>query len=166
MHSLVDNFFICGFSGAGKSTLLEELAVTLAADFQLIDSDDFIREHFASNGETLGNYIERVGIEIFRQNELEVIQAFKKTQAIIALGGGALNPLTESALASFKGIWLDTPFELCWERIAMDSNRPLVAKGKERMKELYFDRLPLYQKHIRVQSSIEAIEFIKKHIES
>lgn len=166
MHSLVDNFFICGFSGAGKSTLLNELAAHLPGEYKLVDSDHYIKEQFAAAGEALGEYIKRVGFEEFRKNELQVIEAFKQTRVILALGGGALNPATEKTLTSFHGIWLDTPFEICWSRIAADPNRPLVEMGRERIEELYKERLPLYQKHRRVKTSSEAIEFIKSQLKS
>ena len=60
--------------------------------------------------------------------------------AVAACGGGAmLNPDTAKAAkdAGAAVIFLDVPFETCYERIKNDSNRPIVVNStKEQLEEL------------------------------
>lgn len=55
-------------------------------------------------------------------------------------------------MAKIKGnsecrlVFLDTPFDVCFERISGDTgSRPLVKLGRDRLYELYEERLPFYQ---------------------
>jgi shikimate kinase len=60
----------------------------------------------------------------------------------LALGGGALTGVKNDGA---KLVFLDTPFELCYERITNDFNRPLVSLKKEELRKLYNERLTLYR---------------------
>jgi len=52
-------------------------------------------------------------------------------------------------------VWLDAPFELCWQRIQQDgANRPL-ARDEAMARQRYVDRLPLYQQ-ANVRIAVEA----------
>src|SRR5207248_11282073 len=66
---------------------------------------------------------------------------------IIALGGGTWTIERNRALIhEHHGhtIWLDAPFELCWQRItSQDNSRPL-ARDKAQTYELYKSRCTLY----------------------
>lgn len=66
---------------------------------------------------------------------------------VIALGGGAWTvQRNRDLIAEHEGftVWLDAPFELCWQRIvAAGSERPL-APDEEQARRLYQQRRPQY----------------------
>jgi len=67
---------------------------------------------------------------------------------VIALGGGAWTmQRNRDLIAKHEGftVWLDAPFELCWQRIvAAGSERPL-APDEEQARRLYQERRPQYE---------------------
>ena len=137
--------FLCGFSGAGKSTLAKKQEMS---SFECVDLDEWILNFY-------GLCPRRHGLRAFRYRELMAIEhlcALKKTEKrlVVALGGGALSEKSLSMIQERGGclVWLDTPFEECFGRITSseDRHRPLAQKGKEYLKKLYCERLPLYQK--------------------
>ena len=81
-----------------------------------------------------------------------------------------LNPDTAKAAkdAGAAVIFLDVPFEVCYERIKDDTNRPIVVNStKEQLEELYNARKDTYLKHstIRIEcdgSPVENAENIVK----
>lgn len=159
-------FFITGFSGAGKSTLLQELTqFPELADFRLLDLDEVIRKNDAKAYESLGEFIDRVGMERFRSIEKSLLQEFAKTEEslVLALGGGALEKGNQQILGDFKGFFLDTDFETCWKRIEGDSNRPMTKLGKKVLSEVYHERLKSYKAYQKIQSAIEVLDFIREH---
>lgn len=93
--------------------------------------------------------------------EMDVLEALvqQRTMKIIALGGGT--PTAERFLNlrdQTKLVFLDVPFETCFNRIKNDSNRPLTALGEEGLRELYQKRLPIYQKADLILSETEIKE--------
>ena len=143
------NYFLCGFSGAGKSQYLKELRESEQyKNYLFFDLDDYIfsKLHGYSG---LGEAIEDKGWEWFRSTEQDcLMELFDKENVWVALGGGTLNNELIKKLKnmnSIKGFWLNTDFETCWGRIEGDSNRPLVKRGKQALRELYLEREPLYK---------------------
>lgn len=77
-------------------------------------------------------------------------------------------------LAAKNGVvvYIDTPYDICWERIKDDANRPIVAVNtKESLGELYEKRKALYTAHSAFradgtgspsQIAAQIAEFIKK----
>jgi shikimate kinase len=77
---------------------------------------------------------------------------------VIALGGGAITQPENRRLIAQTGIsiWLDAPFELCWQRIQSDHTVRPLAPNEEEARARYLQRLPLYQPsalHIEVRES-------------
>jgi shikimate kinase len=135
---------IVGFMGAGKSSVARELARLL--DAFVVDLDDSITER---EGHTPQELIDVDGEPAFRAAETRALaDALDKGAArIIALGGGALTaPATRELLAQRDCfmIWLDAPFELCWQRIAGDETRPF-ARERESARRLYEERREFYE---------------------
>jgi shikimate kinase len=135
---------IVGFMGAGKSSVGRELARLL--DASLIDLDDSITER---EGHTPQELIDEDGEPAFRAAETRALaDALDKGAArVIALGGGALTaPATRELIARRNCfmIWLDAPFELCWQRIAGDETRPF-ARERESARRLYEERREFYE---------------------
>src|SRR5205823_7140885 len=120
-------FIILGFMGCGKTTVANELARQLESKF--IDLDSFITE---SQGRSPAEMIEQDGEPAFRQIEsLALAEVLKdRDTRVIALGGGTWTiPANRTliALHDCLTVWLDAPFEICWQRIINSSKtvRPL-----------------------------------------
>lgn len=110
----------------GKTTVAKELARQLDCDF--IDLDSFITDRY---GRSPAEIIHQDGEEKFRELETLALSDVLQNQdaRVIALGGGTWTiPASRRliALHDLASVWLDAPFDLCWERIvANETNRPL-----------------------------------------
>ena len=143
--------------GAGKSTIAAALA--RVRDCSMIDLDQFVAER---EGRSVPLIIDQSGEEYFRAAETRALcEALEGKRArIIALGGGtwaiARNRAFILAHAGLT-IWLDAPFELCWQRIALaDNTRPL-ARDREKAQRLFHARRALYElAALRVQVNEES----------
>ena len=138
---------ITGFMGAGKTAAAAALARMLGCPF--VDLDNLIR---AREGRTAQTIIEDEGEARFREIESVALRdVLERTEArVVALGGGAWTISHNRALIREHNgltIWLDAPFELCWQRIEnqSDARRPL-ARDKESAHALYDARLSIYRK--------------------
>lgn len=138
-HSAI---FLVGFMASGKTTVGAALASLL--DRRFIDLDEWI---VTRAGCSISDLIAREGEERFRQMETEALREAAGSSAVIAPGGGAITRGENREVMTQAGvmIWLDAPFELCWQRIQQDEVvRPLAATEKV-ARERYMQRLPLYQ---------------------
>ena len=147
---------LVGFMGCGKTTVAQELARKL--DGPSIDLDTFITE---TQGSSPAQIIKRDGETAFRLIETSALEDLLKRPevAVIALGGGAWTIPANRRLVenqSCLSIWLDAPFELCWQRIDHgDYQRPL-APDRETAKERYESRRADYAlAELRVEVSVE-----------
>jgi shikimate kinase len=147
---------IVGFMGSGKTTLVEALGRKLGC--QVTDLDSFITER---EGRSPAEIIAQAGEPEFREVETVALRdVLENNEAqVIALGGGAWANEANRALVAAHGclsVWLDTPFELCWERIASsETTRPL-APDRISAKKLYNDRRDSYRlSEQQVKVSIE-----------
>ena len=135
---------IVGFMGCGKTTVAEALARQLGCN--AIDLDSFITER---EGRSPAEIIAEDGEAAFREVETRALgQVLDDDGAhVIALGGGTWTIETNRArvvLHDCLSVWLDAPFELCWERImASGTVRPL-APDRATAKELYEERRASY----------------------
>lgn len=147
---------IVGFMGSGKSTVAQALARRLNST--MIDLDAEIAR---TDGRSPKQIIEEEGETAFRQIESRVLKQVLKqneTARVIALGGGAWTLPSNRALIEEDGaisVWLDAPFELCWQRIAgSGSERPL-ARNESQARVLYEERRASYSS---AKLHIKAIE--------
>ncbi len=153
--------FICGFTGAGKTTLLSAMRQKFESDFSYLDLDQLINENIGD--ESIADFINSKGFQQFRELERDFIAKFdSKKNFILALGGGALNAQTLTYLSSWKGIFLNTPFEVCFQRINGDQSRPLSKLSYDELKQLYSERLAYYSKFNTVENAESAIQLIEK----
>ena len=149
--------FLVGFMGCGKSTVGEALAAKLSRSF--VDLDKRIE---ARADATIADLIQREGEEHFRQIEKEALQQVARASAaVIALGGGAVTRPENRELMEITGltVWLNAPFELCWQRIQQDRTVRPLAPNEEEARARYIERLPLYQQaalHIEVNEAQSA----------
>ena len=137
---------IVGFMGSGKTTVANALARQLACDS--MDLDSFITQR---ERRSPAKIIEQDGEAAFREIETQSLrEALEKTNArVIALGGGAWTLDANRALIvghNCLTVWLDAPFELCWERIISSANtiRPM-APDRERAQRLFQVRREGYE---------------------
>jgi shikimate kinase len=135
---------ITGFMGSGKSTVARALARRL--DTQLVDLD---REILKQEERSAKQIIEEDGEPLFREIETRVLRDVLKNNAagVIALGGGAWTVPGNRVLITSAGgttVWLDAPFNLCWQRIiTSDDGRPL-ARNEQEALDLYTERRAAY----------------------
>jgi shikimate kinase len=158
---------ILGFMCAGKTSVAHALA--RQSNLQMLDLDEAIIEQ---EQRSIANVIEEDGVERFREIETYALQHVlgKGAANIIALGGGAWTiEQNRSLLAQHDclTVWLDTPFELCWNRIVnAEIIRPL-ATDRESAHRLYRERRPLYAlaaQRIRVTEERSADELASEII--
>lgn len=148
---------ILGFMACGKTTVGRALARQLEGDF--IDLDSRVTEN---EGRSPAEIIDADGEAAFREIETLVLRDVLQNRdaRIIALGGGTWTiPANRTLLALHNclTIWLDVPFELCWQRIIGSSGtvRPL-APDHSTAKQLYEFRRPSYQlAQLRVDAPAE-----------
>jgi shikimate kinase len=139
---------ITGFMGSGKSTVARALALRINS--QMMDLDG---EILKQEGRSAKQIIVEQGEPTFREIETRVLRAVLKNNAggVIALGGGAWTiPVNRDLIASAGGIsvWLDAPFNLCWQRIVAGTlkgkdGRPL-ARNEQEALGLYTERRAAY----------------------
>jgi shikimate kinase len=158
-------FFICGFTGAGKSYMLNQLkASDLSDSFDFRDLDELIGLDLAGCG-SIPDFINNNGFEAFRSLEYEKLAKLSRlNHQVIALGGGAFNSLTQNILQEFEGIWLDTPFDTCWERISGDESRPIALLDRKESLSLYNQRVKFFEGVYRASSYGEIYSYIKKQL--
>lgn len=145
MMKLPGPIVITGFMGCGKT----EVARTLARRFglTLVDLDQRIAEQ---HGRTAAQLILEEGEPAFRAIETQTLRELLQENAagVIALGGGAwITQANRDLIRQHQGVtvWLDTPFELCWQRIETSpQDRPL-GRTRAEAEQLYHTRRAVYQ---------------------
>jgi shikimate kinase len=136
---------IIGFMGSGKSTVARELAREL--NCEPIDLDEWITKRGKRAPKEI---IEQEGEQKFRDIETQVLREVlsEGRTTVIAVGGGAFTIAANRELIAGYGaftVWLDAPFDLCWERIEeAGADRPL-ARSREMAQKLYADRRHVYE---------------------
>lgn len=156
------NILVCGFMGSGKTTFVESFHEN-DLGFITYDLDHVVADSLGITHQELGEWINKNTLQKFRDVEMKVLTNLvnQRTMKIIALGGGT--PTGEhfwDLKDQTKLVFLDVPFETCFNRIKNDSNRPLTALGVEGLRDLYQKRLPIYKKAdlILSETQIKEIE--------
>jgi|SRR5689334_147411 len=144
---------ITGFMGCGKSRVARALA--LRRGVVMVDLDDWIMRRV---GRGPAQLINEDGERAFRAIETNALRDLLQSgdAGVIALGGGAsIEEANRELIDQFgcTSIWLDTPFEICWQRIsASEEDRPL-GRSRAEAEARYNLRKPIYamaQLHIAV----------------
>lgn len=132
--------------GSGKTTVGQELARLL--DRRAVDLDTWITER-ERRGPT--EIIEQDGEAAFRRIETEALGEVLRdgdVAGVVAVGGGAWTvPENRQLIAEQEcfTVWLDAPFELCWQRIEAERERRPLARSREQSQALYCKRRPVYE---------------------
>jgi shikimate kinase len=136
---------ITGFMGSGKTAVAEALARLL--DCAAADLDQIIT---IKEGSSPKEIIEGDGEECFRAIETRMLSQLleEDLSRVIALGGGAWTVAGNRRAIEEYGcfsVWLDAPFELCWQRILEAGDERPLAPDKQTARRLYQKRRHLYE---------------------
>ena len=136
---------IVGFMGCGKTVVAHELARLL--DRPCVDLDARIED---IEGRTPAQIISEDGEGAFREKETRALRELlgRDEQAVVALGGGAWTiAVNRELIRSVDSVvvWLDTPFESCWERIEQDTKSRPMAPSRAAAERLFSERIPFYR---------------------
>ncbi len=141
------NVVLIGMPGVGKSTTGVVLAKNMGMSF--LDSDLVIQEQ---EGKKLHELIEEQGMDGFLEIEARVNASLNPKAAVIATGGSAV--YSEHAMEHLKSIamvcYLKLPYESIEERLGDLTERGVVLREGETLRELYEERVPLYEKYANI----------------
>lgn len=131
--------------GCGKTAVAQMLAALL--DRRVIDLDEHIaRQHKRTPAEI----INEDGEQAFRSVETSALKdlLLSDFDGVLSIGGGGWIESGNRRLLEDTGaitVWLDTPFEVCWQRIQSGNEVRPMAPTKEKAKALFDERKPIYQ---------------------
>lgn len=157
------NIILIGMPGAGKSTVGVVLAKRLG--FQFIDSDLVIQK---KEGRLLHQLIEAHGIEGFLEIENQINASLDVSLAVIATGGSVV--YGKEAMEHFGGMGSIVYLQLSYASVEMrlgDLNeRGVAVREGQSLKDLYQERIPLYEKYadITIQCEEKSIRQIVEEI--
>ncbi|MBQ1194382.1 MAG: shikimate kinase [Lachnospiraceae bacterium] len=143
----VKNVVLIGMPGAGKSTIGVVLAKNLGISF--MDSDLVIQEQ---EGKKLHELISEHGLEGFIEIEDRVNASLQPKKAVIATGGSvvygknAMEHLNEIGTV----IYLKLSYESIEDRLGDLTERGVVLRESQTLKDLYEERVPLYEKYANI----------------
>ncbi len=139
-----NNIVLIGMPGVGKSTAGVILAKVLG--YQFLDADLVIQEQ---EGKLLREIIEEVGTDGFIEVENRVNSSLSVEHSIIATGGSVV--YGKEAMEHLKSIgtvvYLKLPYEVLARRLSDIKGRGVVLKDGQTLKDLYEERVPLYEKY-------------------
>ncbi len=139
-----NNIVLIGMPGAGKSTVGVVLAKVVGHKF--VDSDLVIQEN---TGKLLHELITEHGLDGFLEIENKTNAELNVTKSIIATGGSviygkeAMEHLQEIGLV----VYLKLSLESIADRLGDLQQRGVALKEGWGLKELYEERVPLYEKY-------------------
>lgn len=141
------NIILIGMPGAGKSTVGVVLAKNMGMSFK--DSDLVIQEQ---EGKKLHELIEEFGSNGFLKIEERVNSSIEIDNTVLATGGSAV--YSEKAMQYLNRIgtvcYLKLSYEAIAERLGDLAKRGVVLKEGQTLKDLYDERIPLYEKYARI----------------
>ncbi len=139
------NLVLLGMMGVGKSTLGKIVAKKLNLEF--VDTDTRIEEKYLMK---INAIFKKKGEKFFRlEEEKEVLKSLKKSNCVIALGGGAFinKTVRNNILKNDVSIWLDSDLETLSKRTNWNKKRPLLDKENNEItiNKLYDERKNIYK---------------------
>ena len=145
------NITLIGMAGVGKTTVGKELAKRL--NYKFIDIDNLIEE---KNKMKLQQIVSSFGDEKFIEiEEKAVLELGRLENTIISTGGSiiysknAMNYLKNNS----KIVFLNGSFETIEKNLKNQRTRGLV-RLKTSLKELFYERLPLYRKYADISINV------------
>ena len=139
------NLVLLGMMSVGKTTIGK--IVAKKQDMEFIDTDENIEKKCSMS---ISKIFKKKGEEFFRiEEQKEVLKSIKKSNCVIALGGGAFinETIRNAILKNTISMWLDTDLKTLNERIKWNKKRPLLDKKNNQIKinKLYSERKNIYK---------------------
>lgn len=151
------NIILIGMPGSGKSTLGVILSKKL--NYGFVDSDSIM---VAYHGKLLPELIDENGAEGFLDLEERINSAISVKRCVISTGGSVI--YRGNVIDKFKEtgivVYLKIPYDEIVSRVGDLKKRGVVIKQGSSLKDLYNERVPLYEKHadITVELNENSIE--------
>lgn len=140
----MNNITLIGMPGVGKSTLGVVLAKVLG--YQFLDADLLIQKQ---EKRRLYQIIEEEGAEGFMAVENRVNASIEAEDTVIATGGSVV--YCEEAMEHLKSIgtvvYLKLSLQPLSRRLGNLKGRGVLLKDGQTLKDLYEERVPLYEKY-------------------
>ena len=134
---------LCGFTSSGKTTIGKLLAEHLELPF--FDTDQMLTDQ---NNMTIIEIFAKGGEALFRDLEHEIAkQICTLGPSVISTGGGMLTFPRNGELLTQHGliIYIDRPFDHCYENLSRTPDRPLFKNNtREELEALYNERKAKY----------------------
>ncbi|MDY3999311.1 MAG: shikimate kinase [Blautia sp.] len=147
-----DNITLIGMPGVGKSTLGVVLAKVLG--YQFLDADLLIQKE---EKRRLWQIIDQEGIEGFKAIENRVNASIETENTVIATGGSVV--YCEEAMEHLKSIgkvvYLELSLNSLSKRLGNLKGRGVLLRKGQTLKDLYEERVPLYEKYADIVVSEE-----------
>lgn len=146
------NIVLIGMPGAGKSTV----GVVLAkhGGFRFVDSDLVIQEQ---TGMLLHEIITQKGDDGFRQVENRINASLQVKHSVIATGGSVI--YGKEAMKHLREIgtvvYLKLSYESIADRLGDLKERGVTLKEGQTLRQLYDERVPLYERYADVTVDCE-----------
>lgn len=138
------NIILIGMPGAGKSTVGVVLAKRMGCRF--LDSDLLIQEKYDA---LLHELIAEHGVEGFWKIEEEVNASIRTRRTVIATGGSVI--YGPAAMAHFgeigRIVYLKLSCDTIRDRLGDLNERGVTMRDGQTLKDLYRERVPLYEKY-------------------
>ncbi len=138
------NIILVGMPGCGKSTVGVVLAKAMG--YRFVDSDLLIQE---TDGRLLCEIIEQEGVDGFNAIEDRINSRIIADRTVIATGGSVV--YGKNAMEHFKQIgvivYIRLPYNEIKRRLGDLTKRGVSMKKGQTLRELYNERVPLYEKY-------------------
>ncbi len=146
------NIVLIGMPGAGKSTIGVVVAKKLG--YRFTDSDLVIQETF---GKLLHELIAERGVEGFWALENEINASLELENTVIATGGSACygKEAMEHLRKNGVVVYLELGYDSLTERLGDLNARGVTILPGQTLKELYEERIPLYEQYADVKVNCE-----------
>ncbi len=162
---MANNIILIGMPGSGKSTVGVQLAKHLGLDF--IDTDLVIQ---TNQGRMLQDIFDNDGYQVLRDIEEKELLQLQLSNDLVSTGGSAV--YSDAAMKHLRSqgtvIYLSVSFEEIEKRINDSENSRGIAKSDgQTLKDIYDERLPLYEKYADVTIDNEtfmSMEDILSHL--
>jgi shikimate kinase len=154
------NITLIGMAGAGKSTIGRVLAKQLGYTF--IDVDLLIKEN---TGMPLQALIDKQGdLALIKFEEEAILRLNQVDSCVISPGGSVV--YSEKAMQHLKEIskiiFLNAPFRIIIRRLPNVRKRGIVGLRDRSLKELFEERMILYQKYADYSIKLKGKESIQE----
>ena len=148
------NIVLIGMPGCGKSTIGVVLAKVLGFDF--VDADVLIQK---KHGKLLRELIAEYGDDGFLQIENDVNKEIDLKNTVIATGGSVVycDEAMQHYVKNDIVVYIELPYEVIASRLENVKRRGVVLKDGQTLKDLYKERILLYEKYAQITVKAEGL---------